>query len=1157
MTATAPQPESRIFISYRREDSSGHVLALLPALRAQFGADRIFKDTDNIPAGVDFVKFIRRELETCAVLLAVIGRDWLTVQDPRLNRRRLDNPEDFLRVEVATALKNERIRVIPVLVERGVMPAAEDLPPDLAALAHRNAIELSDARWESDVGRLVEAIQRACAAPVDKPVEPTAQRPELQNLQKRRAREIASHLANAREGFEARDYEAALWSCEKALLLDQQSGEALELLDRIRKATDQQKIDGWLKQARVSLTASDLANASDLIDQALALEPTSNDGLALRQELLKLRREREQNRERTRMADAASARARTRLEEEEFESAIRHAEDALALVPDAVEAQEIRSRALETLDERRHQREHKRRAQQAVIDARAKFAAGEYEAGLELLRDFTPPHELVWSALLDFQKEADAVDQRRRRVTEQAAAAERAEALSTAIASARDSFARGDLEDTIRHAGAALALDAACEEAIALRDRAEAALEERRTRDRHDRLAGETIARARIMFNAKDYEAALNVLADVTPPHAAVDQALTELKGELERIEAQRRQEEEEAERLRLEVERLAAERKRAENIRRWLSRGRASLEREDFAAAIRDADEVLRIDPESSDALHLRKTAASSRQRQIEREEQERLAQQAAENARAEAARLADEQRQSEAHARGRAEADRRRRALASAIAAIDDRLAAERLDEADRLLAQSEGEFPAAPELAALRRRAQTARDRLAAHAREGRVQALLADAGAALDAKDFNSARSKAGLALALEPGNGVAQSILTSAARELRRAGFEAARPRSPRLGIASVVALAIVLGIWYSSTLPPRTSPAQRTPPTANAPASTSNQAATGPAQVPQQAPVQIQAPSPTPAQPAPLANPPEEKKEATAEELREQRLAPLREQGRGQVRNGQKLQALETVNRALRIAPGDPALESVLDSLLRDGERITRRAKAAASNAGAAPSQAAFAEGLKLEEEATQEAAANQKDPAIRSFWRAAERFVAARSQAVEASEQQRIAAEQAHQKQLELEKSKTNQTAADQTRLNQPQADARQKPSSPQAQSKPPVVNRAEEERRVTAVIRRYESGYDSLNPGEVRAAYPSQPDLTRLFSEFRSYDLQIQIQKIDISLDGTSAVVLAQVAHSFRSKVSGPQSIPPQSQIFTLKKQDNAWTISQVLRR
>ena len=120
---------SRIFISYRREDSAGHVLALLPALRKHYGADRVFKDTDTIPPGVDFLKFIKRELATCSVMLAIIGRDWLTIQDSRLKQRRLDNPDDFLRTEVATALKNERIRVVPVLVERSTMPAPEDLPP--------------------------------------------------------------------------------------------------------------------------------------------------------------------------------------------------------------------------------------------------------------------------------------------------------------------------------------------------------------------------------------------------------------------------------------------------------------------------------------------------------------------------------------------------------------------------------------------------------------------------------------------------------------------------------------------------------------------------------------------------------------------------------------------------------------------------------------------------------------------------------------------------------------------------------------------------------------------------------------------------------------------------------------------------------------------
>ena len=348
-----PQASARIFISYRREDSSGHVLALLPALRREFG-NRIFKDTDNIPPGEDFVKFIKQELESCSVLLAIIGKEWLTVQDPRLKIRRLDNPDDFLRVEVATALRSERIRVIPVLIERTTMPAAMDLPPELAALAQRNALELSDARWESDVQLLIQAIQRACAAAVA--VEAPGQWPELQDVQKRRTREIASHLSNARQAFVAHDYEATLLACEKTLLLDPQNVEALDLLDLARTTTEEARIEICLSQARQALDQGDIGSASDLIDQALAMEPNHEEALALRKRMLALRREWERGRERARVAAGAVERARTRLDEQNFESAVRHADDALTLEPQSIEAQEIRSRASDSL-ERRARRE--------------------------------------------------------------------------------------------------------------------------------------------------------------------------------------------------------------------------------------------------------------------------------------------------------------------------------------------------------------------------------------------------------------------------------------------------------------------------------------------------------------------------------------------------------------------------------------------------------------------------------------------------------------------------------------------------------------------------------------------------------------------------------------------------------------------------------
>ena len=359
--------QARIFISYRREDTAGHVLALLPELRRHFG-DRVFKDTDNIPPGEDFVRFIKSELDSCSVLLAVIGRDWLTVQDPRLKTRRLDNPDDFLRIEVATALKSERIRVIPVLVERSTMPSAADLPLDMAELAHRNALELSDARWESDVRLLIQAIQRAFAPAVE-PAE-ALPRQELQDFQKRRAREITAHTAAGQEAFDAQDYEGTLLSCEKVLLLDPKSNEALELLDRARKAIDNQKIENWLKQAGESLGRGDIARASDFIDQALSIDPASETALGLRKDMLAVRRDRERDRERTRAVAAALQRARASLDEEDLDAAVRQADDALALEPQSAEAQDVRSRAVAALDERRRRREARRRAQQAATDPR-------------------------------------------------------------------------------------------------------------------------------------------------------------------------------------------------------------------------------------------------------------------------------------------------------------------------------------------------------------------------------------------------------------------------------------------------------------------------------------------------------------------------------------------------------------------------------------------------------------------------------------------------------------------------------------------------------------------------------------------------------------------------------------------------------------------
>jgi len=115
----------QIFISYRRKDSSASAGRVYDRLTGRFPSNRIFMDVDNIAPGVDFVKAIEKSVGSCDVLISVVGKHWLTATDEDGNRR-LDNANDFIRLEIATALKRG-IRVIPVLVDGASMPRSVDL----------------------------------------------------------------------------------------------------------------------------------------------------------------------------------------------------------------------------------------------------------------------------------------------------------------------------------------------------------------------------------------------------------------------------------------------------------------------------------------------------------------------------------------------------------------------------------------------------------------------------------------------------------------------------------------------------------------------------------------------------------------------------------------------------------------------------------------------------------------------------------------------------------------------------------------------------------------------------------------------------------------------------------------------------------------------
>ena len=161
-----------IFISYRRDDSEGEAGRLFDDLTRAFGSDSVFMDVAGIKPGVDFRRAIEQNVASCGVLLAIIGPRWLDTTNAD-GTRRLDDPNDFVALEIASAMKRD-VPVIPVLVHEATMPVVDKLPATIKDLAFHNSVELSHARWNSDVGLLIEALKAYVTPSVSSHQEPAA-----------------------------------------------------------------------------------------------------------------------------------------------------------------------------------------------------------------------------------------------------------------------------------------------------------------------------------------------------------------------------------------------------------------------------------------------------------------------------------------------------------------------------------------------------------------------------------------------------------------------------------------------------------------------------------------------------------------------------------------------------------------------------------------------------------------------------------------------------------------------------------------------------------------------------------------------------------------------------------------------------------------------
>ncbi len=184
----------KIFINYRRGDDPGHTGRLFDRLQDVFEPQQLFLDVDNIAPGLDFVRVLNERVAECDIVLAVIGKGWIDSRDPA-GKRRLDDPDDFVRIEILSALAQGK-RVIPVLVGDSQMPRPDELPDALQPLARRNAVRLTHERFRADVQGLIKALQNGLAEiDAERRAEAEAARRALAEEERRRREAEAARLA--------------------------------------------------------------------------------------------------------------------------------------------------------------------------------------------------------------------------------------------------------------------------------------------------------------------------------------------------------------------------------------------------------------------------------------------------------------------------------------------------------------------------------------------------------------------------------------------------------------------------------------------------------------------------------------------------------------------------------------------------------------------------------------------------------------------------------------------------------------------------------------------------------------------------------------------------------------------------------------------------
>ncbi len=290
----------KIFINYRRGDDPGFAQALLGRLEQVFPHEQIFMDVDSIEPGLDFVRVLEEQVAQCDVLISVIGKNWTEARDTSSGSRRLDNPEDFVRIEIESALAQEK-RVIPVLVGQASMPHADELPDSLKPLARRNAVRLTHERFRADTESLIGALQRALKAAEEARAKQQAEREH----QEQAAREHQEQVERVRQEQAERERQA------------QAERERQEQAERERQAQAERERQGQAERERQAQAERDRQAQAERERQAQAEREHQEAEAKRRAEEAEARRKTEEEQkaeaERARIA-AREAEAREKAE---------------------------------------------------------------------------------------------------------------------------------------------------------------------------------------------------------------------------------------------------------------------------------------------------------------------------------------------------------------------------------------------------------------------------------------------------------------------------------------------------------------------------------------------------------------------------------------------------------------------------------------------------------------------------------------------------------------------------------------------------------------------------------------------------------------------------------------------------------------------------